>query len=76
MIDVSSKKFCFNVLGPTLRTDLVTEWLSFYFYLLYCCTFSFSVKHFILNVIVIIFVHIIPICIHVLKVEDGSTITC
>ena len=50
----------------TFKTSCITECYIFYFYVLYC--FTFSVKHLILSVIVIIFVHIRHICMHVLKV--------
>ena len=53
-------------------TNCITECYSFYFYLLYC--FTFSVKHLIFNVIVIVFVHIRHICMHVLSLKMLQTL--
>ena len=39
----------------TFKMNCITECYIFYFYFLYC--FTFSVKHLILSVIVITFVH-------------------
>ena len=50
----------------TSKINCITECYIFYFYLLHC--FTFSVKHLILSVIVIMFIHIRRICMHVLKV--------
>ena len=50
----------------TFKTNCITECYVFYFYLLYC--FTFSVMHLLMSVSVIIFVHIRHICMHVLKI--------
>ena len=69
MMNLDNRCFIKEVMfqSITFKTSCITECYIFYFYLLYC--FTFSVKHLILSVIVIIPVHIRCICMHVLSLK-------